>query len=206
MASLRLPFVVTVGISTLACGASACGGSATVEPDSEGGATGSGGAGTGNGSGNNGGAGTAGGGTGNVGGDTGTCPPSNPEPFAQCDDGSVCTYDVACESGPVALTFVCESSYWTIAPQPCDQPFDHCDGTEYYCDDQWWMPTGTNPPSPCPPELPEAGTACTPGGMGGVWENCGYDVGDECWIVATCVSPDPGFEGAWQHNGSCLPI
>lgn len=184
MPSLKLPFIVTVGVSTAACG-----GAAVVDPSSS-----------------SSGAGTGGSGAGGFGGNTSACPAEPPgDGYGQCaiSQGETCTYEIDCQSGPVSLTFACDG-VWRLPSQSCDMPYDSCPGTHYHCDGEWWMPTATNPPSPCPPELPEEGTACYAGGMGGVWEDCGYAERD-CWFVATCVQ-DPSGAGQWEHTDTCLPI
>src|SRR5690606_6694476 len=101
----------------------------------------------------------------------------------------------------------CTNGWWEIAPQPCGFPYDSCPGTELYCDGQWWMPTGTNPPSPCAATIPDPGTPCYPGGMGGDWEHCGYACGPDPelsgWVVASCV-PSGEQNHVWQHDEGCL--
>lgn len=198
---LRLPFVVTVAA------VGACGGIAVVDPDT----TGSGGSstGTGTGAGTSTGAvttATSGQASSSASGNPITCPPTSPSGYDPCEvSDAVCSYDVACQSGQVGLSFTCASGYWEILPSPCALPYDSCPGTEYYCDVSWWMPTGTNPPSPCPQAPPPVGEPCMAGKMGAVWEHCGYrcelgDPGAE-WTVATCTS-DVG-SGFWAYDGVC---
>ena len=186
---LKVPFVVTI-----AAAAAACGGTAVVE-------SGSGGSSSGNTTATTSGQTTATTGTGN----TLECPASPPDGYTQCDPGpGVCTYDVACQSGTVALSFTCAEGWWEIQPTACEQPYDSCPGTEYYCNGEWIMPQGTNPPSPCPDTAPLAGEPCFSGGMGGVWENCGYYCGPQAgsaWTVASCPFDDP--ESVWQYDGVC---
>lgn len=134
-------------------------------------------------------------------GGTSNCPPE-PPPYGstKCTDdvatGTVCRYDVSCQSGTTSLDLVCGDFAWEMLPgQGCTQPFDSCPGTDYYCDGEWLMPQGTNPPSPCPPTRPNSGEACFSGGMGGVWPACGYYCDDKStWTVALCDETSPGSE------------
>ena len=200
-----LPFVVT--FATAATAAGACGGIAIVENDT----TGGGGSATGTGTGTGTSASTSSTATSGPASSSSTgnpidCPPTSPSGYVPCEvSPGVCSYDVACQSGQVNLSFTCASGYWEIVPSPCAFPYDSCPGTEYYCDSSWWMPTATNPPSPCPEEPPPAGEPCTTGGMGGVWEHCGYrcKLGDPSaqWTIATCTS-DVG-SGFWVYEGVC---
>jgi hypothetical protein len=188
---LRLPFVVTVAT------VSACAGKAIVDGEAQDGAGGTSASGS-NGT------------TDAVVGSTTTgndpqCPPSWPEPYVECTpSSSVCTYDVPCQSGTVAIGFQCVSGYWETAETPCTLPYDSCAGTDYYCDGSWWMPTGTNPPSPCPDAAPRPLEPCFTGDFGGVWENCGYycSPGGSTWTIATCVA-GPDGNGAWQYDEAC---
>jgi hypothetical protein len=190
--SLRLPFVVTIAT------ASACGGTAVIDGNS-----GSGG--TSQSSSSSSSAVSTGSGPSTSTGMNITCPADPPSGYDQCSEGpGNCVYDVPCQSGVVALSFSCVDGWWSLEPTPCAQPYDSCPGTEYYCDMAWWMPTGSNPPTPCPDILPPAGEMCFTGGMGGVWENCGYRCGPQpnaSWTVATCVMSPTG--GAWQYDGAC---
>jgi hypothetical protein len=200
MQRLRLPFVITV-VSTAAA-AAACSGNATID-DQNGTGTGTGGTGTGTGTGT--GAGAGGGQAGNgSGGNPTTCPPAHPGVFETCalGAGEVCAYDVSCQSGDVQLEFHCVNGYWDVLPDECRMRYDSCPGTQFYCDTQWWMPQGTNPPSPCPDVAPAEGETCFSGDLGGVWENCGYFCGDSnIWGVATCTDGPMG--STWQYNGTC---
>ncbi len=192
MASLRVPFLVTVS-ATVGSGLVACGGEVVVQSGTGGSASTSS-ASVSNGQGVT--AVTAG-----VGG-TPTCPPE-PPPYGStgCTDdvvtGTVCRYDVACQSGQTSLEFVCGDFAWEMLPgQGCTQPFDSCPGTNYYCDGEWVLPQGSNPPSPCPSTQPEAGEQCFAGGMGGVWPACGYYCDDQTtWSVAVC--DESSLPGQW---------
>lgn len=202
MRSLRLPFVVTVGMT----GAAACGGNIYVQGEESGGG-GEGGSETTTVTSN-------GGGTVTVSTTSSTnppaCPPTLVDGYTSCEEyeGSFCSYDVSCQSGTVNLSFSCAGGYWQVEPQACEQPYDSCPGTELYCDGSWWMPNATNPPSPCPTTIPPAGTPCFPGGMGGVWEHCGYSCGGDPelsgWIIASCEGKDPNGPHSWQPEGACV--
>lgn len=194
----RLPFVVTIA----ATASGACGGIAIVEVD----ATGGGGSTGATSSGAITASATSGPSTSSATGNTVDCPPTPPSGYDPCKPSpDVCTYMVSCQSGAVSLSFVCGEGYWELEPSPCPEPYDSCPGTDYYCDGSWWMPTGTNPPSPCPDVPPPAGEVCTPGGMGGVWEHCGYrcELGDpgSAWTVATCAG-DIG-QTSWAYDAAC---
>ena len=98
------------------------------------------------------------------------CPTSPPDGYTQCDPGpGVCTYDVACQSGTVALSFTCTEGWWELEPTACEQPYGLVSGTQYYCNGEWTMPQGTNPPSPCPDTRPPAGEPASPV----AWAACG---------------------------------
>jgi hypothetical protein len=201
---LQLPFLITVGVTSLACGSTVT--SQNEGDDGGGGSTTSG----------VGGSVSVGGSTSNgVGGGTTNppppeCPPETPGPYAQCDISPdiLCSYEVSCQSGPVEMAFVCENGQFDFAPDStCDNQADSCAGTEFHCSgDTWWMPTATNPPSPCPDAIPVAGSPCSSQEMGGVWPTCGYacdgmDVSSG-WTLATC--DDVGnFEGQWLLDGAC---
>jgi hypothetical protein len=202
MASLRLPFVMTVSVSA----AAACGGNIFVHSDGNAGGGGAGGAPSG---------------TTGVGGEPVSssssignppfCPVDLVDGYTVCDlpSDAVCSYPVACQSGEVLLSFRCEDSFWHLEPQECDFPYDSCPATELYCDQTWWMPHGTNPPSPCPVTLPDNGTPCLPGGWGGDWEHCGYPChGDpqSGWVVASCLAEAPEGPYSWQHDAGCPPV
>jgi len=197
MTSLRVPFLVTVS-ATVGSGLIACGGEVVVQ-------SGSGGSASTNTSANvtNGQTSAVSVGSGGSGGSTPNCPPEPPAygSMSCADDvptGTVCRYDVSCQSGSVDLQFVCGDFAWEMRPgQACTQPFDSCPSTDYYCDGEWVMPQGSNPPSPCPSTRPNGGEACFTGGMGGVWPACGYYCDDKSsWTVAVCDQPAPG-QGAW---------
>ena len=197
MSRLSLPFVATVAASA------ACGGTAIVDADA-----GSGGdaGGTTASVGSTGAGGTTSVGTTGVGAGP-ACPGEAPDGYATCEPHeALCTYEVACQSGVVTLEFGCLDGTWSIGPDTCVEPYDSCPGTEYYCGDEgWWMPFASNPPSPCPAEPPQADTPCFTGGMGGVWEQCGYrcdDAPDAAWTIATCVMSPTG--GSWVYDGACL--
>jgi hypothetical protein len=121
--------------------------------------------------------------------------------------GTVCTYDVACQSGTRSLSLLCGEYSWEMAPgQLCTQSYDSCPDTDYYCDTEWLMPLGTNPPAPCPSTRPVDGEKCFSGGFGGVWPNCGYLCDDNAtWTVAACEAPMPGPnpDGVWKLDGAC---
>jgi hypothetical protein len=57
----------------------------------------------------------------------------------------------------------------------------------------------------CPVTPPPEGEACSTGGMGGVWEHCGYrcKLGDPAspWTVATCSVPQG--QGYWIYDDAC---
>lgn len=202
--ALRFPFVVTV--ATTAAGA-ACSGAVFVDASGDGaGAAGGGGA-SASSVGSNGGSTSVATAVSSSSGNPIICPAMSPSGYEQCDPApGVCTYEVACQSGTVSLSFTCvEEGWWEIEPSPCPEPYDSCPGTEYYCDMGWFMPIGTNPPSPCPAMPPPNGDACYTGGMGGVWEHCGYHcaLGDPStpWTVATCTEVD-GLYG-WTYDGAC---
>jgi hypothetical protein len=203
MNSLRLPFVVTVVGSAIACG-----GTAVIDGDAgQGGATGSGASGSGaTGSGASGSGASGSGASGPGGGVSIQCPSERPNPYLECAEpaGQRCSYEVKCQSGVVELEFECANGFWALAPTECRAPYDSCPGTEYYCDGQWWEPVGSNPPSPCPESAPPEGTPCYPGGMGGDWEHCGYLCAPEpsAWTVASCL-PDATGQTTWQYDGAC---
>jgi hypothetical protein len=202
--SLRLPFVVTVAATS----AGACGGIAVVEtdPSGAGGSTSAGPTSTsaGNGTGSSAISASSAASTSIVGTPT-DCPATHPQSFQQCTSSSVCTYDVSCQSGIVSLSFVCGEYAWELLPGSCTVPYDSCPGTDFYCDTSWSMPVGSNPPSPCPEVPPPPGEACFWGGMGGVWEHCGYrcQLGnpDSEWTIATCGGP--ADQSSWSYDGVC---
>lgn len=137
------------------------------------------------------------------------CPADAPTSYEACPIGedASCTYTLDCQSGPVQLTFVCSEDEfgWRVADQACDFEYDSCMGTELYCSGQWWMPQGTNPPSPCPNDPPEEFSTCWAGGMGGMHEHCGYRCDETgAWTVATC-SGTFDEEGSWEYDGTCAP-
>lgn len=196
MASLRVPFLVTVS-ATVGSGLVACGGEVVVQSGT-GGSSSSTSTNVTNGQ-------TVSVSTVSVGsgGSAPSCPPEPPSfGSTSCTDevpvGTVCRYDVSCQSGQVSLRFLCGEFAWEmVAGQACSQPFDSCPGTNYYCDGEWLLPQGSNPPSPCPSSRPSGGEACFSGGMGGVWPACGYYCDDmTSWTVAVCDEPSPG-QGAW---------
>jgi hypothetical protein len=138
------------------------------------------------------------------------CPAEPPSPYAVCrlpEDGA-CTYTIDCQSGPVELTFTCsEDAFgWVVAAKDCDYEYDSCPGTELYCVGQWWMPEGTNPPSPCPNPPPTEFSPCTTGAFGGVHQHCGYPCEDDAssgWTIATCSGDFA--EGVWEYDSACAP-
>lgn len=137
------------------------------------------------------------------------CPGNAPGLYAQCDASSqtVCTYMIACQSGSEVIGFICKDNYWAPAIQPCDWEYDSCPGTDLYCTNgQWYMPEGTNPPSPCPSTAPEGGSECNAFDFGGTWGQCGYacDGKDASsgWIVATCG--DNQNPGMWSYDSVCV--
>jgi hypothetical protein len=199
---LRLPFVVTV----LGSAAVACGGKAVLDGDlGAGGDGGSGASGSGaSGSGASG-SGASGSGASGSGGIPIQCPAAPPGPDTPCSEPPVarCSYDVACQSGVVPLSFQC-NGIWEIVADSCVS-YDSCPGTEYYClQTNWYMPSGSNPPTPCPSTAPPEGTPCQPVGMGGDWEYCGYwcPGSQSAWTVATCTQQAP-MTYAWIYDGAC---
>jgi hypothetical protein len=209
---LRQPFVLTLSVAALACGqevvtfsSSGSGGSSS----STGNGTSSNG--TTSGSGGNGTSSSSSVGQGGAGGSTPlNCPAKAPSAYDQCtlEGEGACTYTIECQSGPVELSFTCsESEYgWRVLEQPCDFEYDSCPGTELYCSGTWWMPQGTNPPAPCPDEMPAENATCFGGGFGGVHEHCGYrcESDPSVWSVTTCYS-EPGMDGEWESDGACEP-
>lgn len=202
--SLSVPFLVTIGVSSLHCGSTVVmdgeaeegtGGQTTTSTSSSSvGGSGSGGQTTASSS-------------------TGTnppapCPAEAPDGYTSCDlpPDQICTYDVPCQSGVRSLSFVCDAGMFVFTDQACVEPYDSCPGTEYYCDGSWWMPALTNPPSPCPEVIPPDGTPCYPGGMGNDWEHCGYacDGKDASsgWTVVSCVEDGGSF--AWESDAYCI--
>ena len=140
------------------------------------------------------------------------CPPSPPDGFTQCKGDTPCSYNVKCQSGTQNIAFSCnEYGNFSVGDQTCTPKFDSCPGTPLYCrtNGQWWIPSGTNPPSPCPVTPPEAGASCREGGFGGVWEKCGYPCkkADTPWMVATCTRKDPSNRrspSTWQYDVACV--
>ena len=204
---VRAPFVLTIStLSALACtseivfegGSDGSGGSTSSAPSSN--------ASTGDTSG------TSGNGVGGFGGnrDGINCPAELPTGFDACPETGhpgVCSYDVPCQSGTVPIRLECTpGSFWQLVPnQTCDYAYDSCPNTELYCAEEWWMPTGTNPPSPCPAEPPNELESCFPGDWGGVHEHCGYacdgDVANG-WTIASCTGSDDTY---WEFDSECDP-
>ena len=218
----RIPFVITIAATSLACGGSTGndGGSGTGGTAGTGATGGAGGsAGVGGSVGGSAGVGGSVGGTAGVGGTTGgaggvggtggaACPNGVPNWWDPCDaKGSSCTFDVDCQSGKVSFEFNCSSTgYWTVSPGTCAQPYDSCSGTELHCTPGygWSMPQGTNPPAPCPSTPPPEGESCFSGGFGGVHEKCGYPcdpASKSGWTVATC--PMSSSNSMWEYDGAC---
>ncbi len=142
------------------------------------------------------------------------CPATLPGPWDTCVAGTQCGFDLDCQSGSISLGFTCAGdasySYWQVDSQSCVEEFDSCAGTQLYCSGQWWVPQGTNPPSPCPDARPTDGEACSTMDMGGVHEQCGYRCAgpNTPWTVATCVTTvtDGGiYEGHWTFDAACSP-
>lgn len=211
---LRSPFV-TITLSTLSIAAVACDNEVTIFGDAGGGgassasSSGSGPATSGSTSGSPVGATTGSSGAGGAGGgEPIDCPPEPPTSYEPCtlSGEGACSYTLDCQSGPVALSFGCspESGLWTVLEQPCEYEYDSCPGTELYCAGQWWLPEGTNPPSPCPDPAPAELSECFSGGFGGVHQRCGYPCGDDAssgWTIATCSGE---FDAeVWEYDDAC---
>ncbi|MEZ4221747.1 MAG: hypothetical protein R3B13_12520 [Polyangiaceae bacterium] len=210
----RTPFVITTAAAVSTLSLAACGGS-TNENGGTGGTSGAAGSG-GNSTGGSGAATTGGsGGVAGSGGtpaDGGVCPPEIPTGYQQCAPGLSCKYDVKCQSGAHGIVYTCgEFGYWDVTGQSCDKPYDSCPNTDLYCSGSTWtIPGGTNPPAPCPNERPALGAACFSGGLGGVWENCGYACAagsSSSWTVMSCkYDPnDPTGQSQWTSDGACDP-
>lgn len=203
---LRMPFLVTVSVSALACGGEVvlqegAGGGASTSTSSAGGSIGTTGVSASSGEPST--------GTGTVNPPPPACPPEAPDAYTSCDlePGQTCTYDVSCQSGLRTLSFRCGAlGLYEFADQACEVPYDSCPGTEYYCDGTWWMPNSTNPPSPCPQDAPMGGDACLVGEMGGDWPYCGYACdgvdASNGWTVLSCVGPDGDQQ--WFTDGACF--
>ncbi len=140
------------------------------------------------------------------------CPPEMPNQYQPCPgEGhpTTCSYDVRCQSGPATVSFSCTpGDSWSLVPnQACSYAYDSCPGTDLYCmGSSWWMPTGTNPPSPCPDPPPVELSECFPYTLGGVHEHCGYPCNGDIaqgWTVASCVGASE--PGAWEYDGACAP-
>ncbi len=129
------------------------------------------------------------------------CPDTLPAWWDSCGPelaGAQCSYGIDCQSGTQVFVMECAAGAWKLQPSRCVREADSCPGTELHCQgEEWWMPQGTNPPSPCPPALPGAGEMCFAGGFGGTHEACGYRC-DGGWQVARCVS------GAWDLGACAL--
>lgn len=207
--SLTLPFVVTVASSAAVLGA--CGNDVLVTSSSGAGGTTTSSATTTNGTSTGNSTGTTSGTSSVVSssstGNPSLCPDQPPSGFDQCDPSvGPCSYDIECQSGKKAFVFACGPEGWDpVAPDGCDgYPYDSCPGTELYCDGQWWLPHGTNPPAPCPTELPVDGSMCFAGGFGGTHQYCGYICQDDAtWTIAQCAG-SPGDEGQWVYDGACF--
>ena len=137
------------------------------------------------------------------------CPTMPPKSFEPCmlTVSTSCKYQVACQSGKLNFEFTCGPGGWNITPgKTCDYPHDSCAGTDLYCNNEWILPQGTNPPAPCPSMLPPVGQTCVAGGFGGTWEKCGYPCDGKDpntgWLVATC-SGTINMPGIWTHVGTC---
>lgn len=226
------PVVVTSAALALACGGefdagTADGGAGTTSSggaagSGTGGASGSGGSvggaggvgGTGaggTGAGGSGGTGAGGAGAGGSGGTgAGACPKEVPSPYEACPAGigpnDRCVYDVACQSGRQAITFVCDGdqfSPWHTVDSTCQYEYDSCPGTQLNCwGGNWTIPTGTNPPPPCPDPKPAPLSECTSFGFGP--PTCGYPCQSgqpsSGWTVGTCTW---GTRSIWTFDGTC---
>ncbi|MCC6521459.1 MAG: hypothetical protein IT373_02240, partial [Polyangiaceae bacterium] len=129
-----------------------------------------------------------------------SCPAEVPDGYVFCDPGpGTCAYELACQSGPVTLTFECTTGAWHIDEIPCQPLHDSCPGTHFHCTGTWYHGWNTDPPAPCPATEPAPGTPCSTGYLGGVWEQCGYYCADQpnVWTVVTCTGPGAG-ENTWQ--------
>jgi hypothetical protein len=201
----RIPFVVTVAAAG-AVTSGACGGRVLIEPTAT--AAGSGGSVSPKGVTAATAVATASSSSGTGGSDPG-CPAELPIWYAGCKLGpeATCSYDVKCQSGWVTLSFGCTGNGWKVKATPCAYPYDSCPGTEFYCSGEWWMPEGTNPPSPCPEPRPKPGDKCWVGGMGGVHPKCGYPCGPDGksgWTIAHCKVTGANGQQTWQYDGNCL--
>jgi len=143
------------------------------------------------------------------GGSSPGCPPE-PPPYGssacagEVPVGTVCSYVVPCQSGERSLDFVCAEYSWEMVEgQACTLPFDSCPNTDFYCNGDWILPQGTNPPAPCPSTRPKTGEVCFSGGFG-IWPACGYYCDDKTtWTTAECVMPRQGVDGEWSFDGAC---
>jgi len=143
------------------------------------------------------------------------CPAEAPGAYAECKARATdkCSYEVSCQSGKVAISFVCESGYWRVAPESsCAHPYDSCPNG-LYCVSKWSLPLPrvSDPPASCLDTKPTPGTECNYGGLGSTVEKCGYRCSKAAgakWTVATCVIPHPpknerGVRGKWTFDGAC---
>ncbi len=170
----RMPFVVTVA-STLV----ACGGNTASDSGGSGNAGGSGAVSGSGGSGNAGGFGavSGSGGSGNAGGTTSSCPASFPDNGASCvgSSGLICNYDQGQCCPPWQAS--CVDEKWQAYASSCNPP----------------------PPDPCPFDAPVNGTSCGPSDpCGGSYQYCTYGkcADDSPHTIAECQG------GVWKVSQS----
>lgn len=148
--------------------------------------------------------------------------PATPDAEGCALDGTVCSYEVPCQSGTITFPYQCEGGvlygggYGDIA---CDLLHDSCPIIKKTCEQYTdgsvgWTPAGgTDDPPICPWDRPAEGSTCKLGLYGG--GRCGFWCGEEhaTWTIATCepkAHPGTGgsggnyaYEGTWKFDDAC---